>query len=123
MKKLQLQQSTAKVLLTSNDLYKENNAFHYQLNICAALLSFYLGTGGYDVGAVTCFLGIPGGHGWERTFHQHSAKIHTTIMSVTDCIIVTAFEDEVIATIKEMLKNKYTSKEILEFVTKYKKKK
>ena len=83
-------------------------------------MAFYLGTGGYDIGAMACFLGIPGGRAWERTFHWHSAKIHTTIMSVTERILENSFEEEVIATIRGKLKDKYTSEEIAEFVTKFK---
>ena len=83
-------------------------------------MAFHLVTGGYDIGAMACFLGIPGGRAWEQTFHRHNAKIHTTIMSVTEHILVNDFEEEVIATIRSKLKDKYISKEIAEFVTKFK---
>jgi len=108
--------------MASNNLYKDNHVFYYQLNIQAALMEFYLGTCGYDIGAMACFLGIPGGRAWEWTFHRHSAKIHAIVMSVTTDILAKAFEDEVIATMKEKLKDKYTSEKIDEFVTKYKNK-
>ena len=107
---------------TSNNLYKDNHAFHYQLNIRAALMAFYLGTGGYDIGDMACFLEIPGGRAWERTFHRHSTKIHTTIMSATERILADAFEEEVTATIRGKPKDEYTSEEIEKFVTKFKNK-
>ena len=91
-------QNTSTLLLTSNNLYKDNHAFYYQLNICAALVAFYLSTGGYDIGAMACFQ--PGGRAWEQTFHPHSKKIHITVILVTDSILAKAFEDEVIATIR-----------------------
>ena len=108
--KIKSTRMSSSLLLTLNNQYKENHAFHYQLNIRAALIAFYLGTGGYDIGAMACFLGIPGGQSWERTFHRHSKTIHTSIIQVTDEILKKAFEDEVIATFQETLKDKYTSK-------------
>ena len=83
-------------------------------------MAFYLGTGGYDIGAMACFLGLPGGRSWERTFHRHSKKIHTEIISVTNTIMAKAFEDEVIATIREKLENELESDEIEEVIKKYK---
>ena len=106
--------NTSSVLKTKINKYVVNNALHYQLNICAILLAFYLGTGGYDVGSIACFFGIPGGRGWERTFHHHSGRIHEVIMGV--------FEDEVIAMIKEKMKDNYSNDEIDELVKKYERK-
>ena len=119
LRTLKLEQNTSRLLMTSNNLYKDNHAFYYQLNIQAAPMAFYLGTDGYDIGAMACFLGIPCGRAWELTFHRHSTKIHATVMSVTKYILVEAFEDEVIAKMEEKLKDKYTSEGIDEFVTKY----
>ena len=50
----------------NNDPLK--NEMDAEVNICAALSSFFIGTGGKDIGAVASFLGIPGGHNWERQF-------------------------------------------------------
>ena len=85
-------------------------------------MAFYLGTGGYNIGAMACFLGLPGGRSWERTFHRHSKKIHTKIISVTNSIMAKAFEDEVIATIREKLKDELENDEIEEIIQKYKSK-
>ena len=65
--------------------------------------------------SMACFFGIPGGRGWERTFHCYS-RIHEVIMGVTDTILKKAFEDEVIATIKHKMKDKYSDDEIDEFI-------
>ena len=66
----------------------------------------------YNVGSIACFFGIPGGRGWERTFHRHSGRIHEVIMGGTDSILNKAFEDEVIATIKEKIKDNCCNDEI-----------
>ena len=77
---------------------------------------FYLGTSGYNVCAMAYFLGIPGGWSWERTFSCHSKTIHTLIITIRDEILKKAFEDEVIATLRETLKDKCISNEIEQFV-------
>jgi len=105
-----------------NNNVNENHAFRYQLNIRVALASFYLDTGGYDIGALTFFLGIPGGRSWERTFHRHSELIHDTVMYVADDIIKKVYDEEIAAKIRKELKDdEYTEVEINEFVTAFKK--
>ena len=110
--------------MLQNNNFKDNHAFRYQLNIWAAFESFYLDIGGYDIGVLTCFLGIPGGRYWERTFHRHSELIHDTVMFVADDIMKKAYDEEIAATIRKELKDdKCREVEINEFVMAFKNKK
>ena len=60
-KRIKLNKVASSLLLRSNNIYKDNYEFHYQLNIQAMLMAFYLGTGGYDIGTIAYFLEIPDG--------------------------------------------------------------
>jgi len=59
----------------------------YQVNIRAMLLTFYCGTGGFDVGSFVSFFGIPGGGSWERTFHRKSGVVHKIILDLCDLVL------------------------------------
>ena len=89
-----------------------DHAFNFDVNIRAALAAFYTGTGGYDIGSVASFFGIPGGRSWERTFHRRSALVHDKIMKISADVMKKAFNEEVVATIKAELSEKYTDSEI-----------
>ena len=69
-----LHNSSSTSSLLENEAFRENHAFRYQINMRMALAYFPLGTGGADIGAAACFLGIPGGRSWERIFHRHIAE-------------------------------------------------
>ena len=91
---------------------REFHALNYEINICACLAAFYIGTGGYDIGSVASFLGVPGGRSFERTFHRHSKFLHSTIMRICKDATKKAFYEEVAATIKDKIGDKYSDDEI-----------
>ena len=43
----------------------EDQKYNNQINTRAALLLFYNGAGGQDVGSMANFFGFPGGRNWE----------------------------------------------------------
>ena len=90
----------------------KDNALNYDTNIRACLAAFYIGTGGYDIGSVASFLGVPGGRSFERTFHRHSRTLHSTIMGICKDVMKDAFYDEVAATIRDKFGEKYSNEEI-----------
>ena len=87
-------------------------AFNFAVNIRAALAEFYTGTGGYDIGSVASFFGIPSSRSWERIFHRHSELAHAKIMKLAADVMRKAFNEEVVATIKAELSDEYTENEI-----------
>ena len=118
--KKKLAQISSSINRTSNEAAKQSDhAFDHEVNIRAALAAFYTGTGGYDIGSVASFFGFPGGRAWERTFHRHSALVHKKIMEISSDVMKTAFKEEVVATIKEKLKGKYTEDEINKHAKKF----
>ena len=91
---------------------------HYAVNICAILSSFYVGTGGLDIGLINSCQGISGSENWERAYTRHSKPIMKAIIQVVDEIIREALDEEVALTIKEKLKGKYTDSEIEKLIKK-----
>ena len=77
----------------------QQRTLDFDLNIRAMLSAFYLGTGGYDIGGMASFFGIPGGRGFERTFHTYSSTIHRVILDECNKILDEAMNEEIIATI------------------------
>ena len=78
----------------------QQRTLDFDLNIRAMLSAFYIGTGGYDIGGMASFFGIPGGRSFERTFHRHSHSIHCVILDECTKILEEALNEEIIATIK-----------------------
>ena len=76
------------------------------------ITSFYLGTGGFDVGGFVSFFGILSGRSWEKSFHRHSSKRHDIVIYVDATIMQEAMVKEIKATIREQLDGKYTEAEI-----------
>ena len=79
------------------------------------LSAFYLGTGGYDIGGMASFFCIPGGRGFERTFHTHSSTIHRVILDECYKILEEDMNEEIIATIKNKLKGSYSDADIMKY--------
>ena len=106
----------------SSSKFSRKHALRYQINLRTVLTAFYIGTGGYDIGSIACFLGINGGRSWERSFHRHSETIHSVILETTKEILDNAFLGEVEATIRDECNGKFDDDEINKFITSYKKK-
>jgi len=85
---------------------KKGHTLEYDPNIRAILTSFYLGTGGVDVGGFTSFVGLPSGRSWEKFFHRHSSKIKDVVIYVTATVIQEAVVGEIKATIQGKLNEK-----------------
>ena len=111
--------------LTSREIkQKETNVedqkYNSQINTRAALLSFYNGTGGQDVGSMAIFFGFPGGRNWERQFHRTTKNTSVKILEVVDKIIHDSLEDEVILVMKAMLSDKNMTEAIDENIKLFK---
>jgi len=90
----------------------KGNTLDFTINIKAMLTAFYLGTGGLDIGGYASFFGLPGGRGWERSFHRNSPQVHAIVIAVATSIMEEAMIGEIKATIKEKLEGKYTEEEV-----------
>ena len=75
----------------------------YAVNIRSIVASFYVGTGGLDVGLIQSCQGIPGGKNWEKLFTRHSKEVCKSIIKVNDQIIAETLMEEVALTIKDKL--------------------
>ena len=91
----------------------------YTANIRAIIASFYVGTGGLDIGLILSAQGIAGGKSWEKTFSRYSPKICKSINRVTDQIIEESLVEEINLTIAEKLKGKYSESEIASLTQKF----
>ena len=78
--------------------------------------SFYVGTGGLDIGLINSVQGIKGSENWEKTFTRHSPDVSKAIIKVNEEIIAESLEEEISLTIKEKLAGKYTESEIDNFI-------
>ena len=79
------------------------------------LSTFYVGTGGYDIGGMASCFGIPGGRGFERTFHDYSCTIHCVILDECWLILDEAINEDKIEKIKEKSKERYSDAEIKKY--------
>ena len=79
----------------------------YSVNIRVVLSSFYVGTGGLDVGLINSAQGIAGGENWEKSFTRHSPDIWRTILRVFARSIKDALTEEITLTISENLREKH----------------
>ena len=91
----------------------------YAVNVRAILASFYIGTGGMDIGLVNSCQGIAGGKSWEKNFSTHSPKVCKAIMNVVDESLEANLKEEIDLTIKAKLKGKYEKSEIVSLTQKY----
>ena len=85
----------------------------YAVNVRAVLASFYIGTGGMDIGLASLCQGIAGGKSWERTFTRHSPKVCKAILRVVDECLDANLKEEIDLMIAEKLKGKYSKSEIV----------
>ena len=86
----------------------------YSVNIRAVISSFYVGTGGLDIGLINSAQGIEGGENWEKTFTRHSPLVCKAIIKVVDRTIEDALKEEITLTIAAKLREKhYTGSEII----------
>lgn len=93
----------------------------YTANIRSIIGSFYVGTGGLDIGLILSAQGITGGKFWEKTFSRYSPKICKSINRVTNQIIEKSLVEEINLTITEKLKEKYSESEIASLTQKFQK--
>ena len=73
----------------------------YATNICAILASFYIGTGGLDIGMVNAIQGIEGTKNWETIFTRHSPTVCDAILKVAEACFEKNLTEEVDLTFKE----------------------
>ena len=95
---------------------RQRRVMDYAVNIRAVIASFYVGTGGLDIGLINSVQGVKGSENWEKTFTRHSPDICKAIIKVNEEIIAESLEEETSLTIKEKLAGKYTEDEIDNFV-------
>ena len=91
----------------------------YSVNVRAVLASFYIGTGGMDIGLVNSCQGIAGGKSWEKTFYNHSPKICKGIINVVNATLDANLKEQIDLTIEEKLEDKYSASEIASLTRKY----
>ena len=95
--------------------HKKTRSLDYEINVRAIVASFYIGTGGMDIGLVGSCLGLKGGKSWKQTFTGHSSKI----CKVVDKTIDANLKEEIDLTIKDKLKGKKSKSEIVSLTQKY----
>ena len=105
---------TERMDLTNRDYQCESNKAKKETeeNLRAIFASFYVGTGGQDVGSILTFLGVPGGHSWHNIFHKNSETVNRRIIELCEVIVEEGLKMEIRAEIEAKLKGKYTSDEI-----------
>ena len=91
----------------------------YSVNLRSVLSSFYVGTGGLDIGLINSAQGIQGGENWEKTVTRHLPLVCKYILEVVDETIEDALKEEVTLTIAEKLDGKYSVSEITSLTQKY----
>ena len=67
----------------------------YSANIRAVIASFYVGTGGLDVGLINACQGIAGGKNWEQTFSTHQKIVCDAILKVVDACFADNLKEEI----------------------------
>ncbi len=97
---------------------KQRKVTDYAVNIRAIVSSFYVGTGGLDIGLINSCQGIARSENWERAYTRHSKPVMKAIIKVVDEIIRESLNEEIALTIKEKLKGKYTDSEIDKLIKK-----
>ena len=99
---------------------KQRKVTDYAVNVRAIIVSFYVGTGGLDIGLITSCLGLEGGRSWESSFTRYSPEICKAIMKVVDETIADGLKEEISLTVSEKLnERKYNSSEIANLTRKY----
>ena len=99
---------------------KQRKTMDYAINVRAIISSFYVGTGGLDIGLGHSCLGIRGGKNWEKVFTRHSPTVCGAILNVVDEVIAEGLKEEIDLTIKEKLvEKKYSASEIVDLTQKY----
>ena len=92
----------------------------YTTNVRAIISSFYVGTGGLDIGLGHSCLGIRGGKNWEKAFTCHSPTVCSAILNVVDEVIAEGLKEEIDLTIKaKLVEKKYSASEIVDLTQKY----
>ena len=100
--------------IVGTHLHMQRKVMDYSVNIRAVLSSFYVGTGGLDIGLIHSAQGIQGSENWEKTFTRHSPTICKAIIKVVDRSIADNLKEEIKLTITEKLREMhYTEREII----------
>ena len=102
MKLDKLQQKQERFLISQQ---KSRTDDSYSINTKAILASYYIGCGGYDIGSVANFLGVPGGLNWERRFTRKSPVAANVILDLVDKIVYDSLVVEVTLVIRKMMKD------------------
>ena len=92
------QASSPHVPLTHNKVL----LMDYSASIRAVIASFYVGTGGLDVGLTNACQGIAGGKNWEQTFSTHQKIVCEAILKVVDACFADNLKEEIELTKKEV---------------------
>ena len=79
----------------------------YSANIRAIIASYYVGTGGLDIGLVNACQGIAGGKNWEQTFSSHQKIVCDAILKVVDACFADNLKEEIELTKKKLTMKKY----------------
>ena len=103
----------------STPKHKQRKVMDFAVNVRAVISSFYVGTGGLDIGLINSAQGIEGGENWEKTFTRHSPHVCKAILKVVHETIADALKEEIILTIAEKLDGKYSPSEIERLTQRY----
>ena len=93
---------------------KQRKTLDYAVNIKAIISSFYVGTGGLDIGLDNSCLSINGGKNWEKALHCHNPKMFKAILEVDGKVIAEELKEEIDLTIhRKLTEKKYNGGEII----------
>ena len=88
-------------LMTPSTEDKQREVMDYSVNVRSIISSFYIGTGGQDIGLVNSVQGLEGSTNWEQSFTRYSKVICDAILKVTDEVIREALKEEITLTIAD----------------------
>ena len=91
----------------------------YTVNVRSILSSFYIGTGGMDIGLINSCLGVAGGKSWEKNFTRSSPAVCKALMKVVDSTIADNLNEEIDLTIRAKLEDKKSKSEIVSLTQRY----
>ena len=83
-----------------------------EINVKAMSSAFYMDTGGFDVGSVASFFGIPGSYSFKRNFSRYFTSVVDEIFAVEKLFMADAVYGEIRATITEKYGDSITEYEI-----------
>lgn len=90
-----------------------------ETNLNTVLSTYYSGTGLVDVGNTFSFLGIPGGHKYCGIFYKNIEGVNAKIIEVCAKIVDEGLVEEMTATIKQKLRDKYSDDKMNTFTNSF----